>query len=284
MLLGYARVSTQDQNPQLQFDALTDAGCEKIFVEKVSGAQRDRPELSAAIDYARAGDTLVVRRLDRLASAQTQTDDASGCSGSHCLACRTHESSVVVSALGSIGLSGRNCQVLSRSAVRSNVQFRQRSVHLACRDTEIGLDDQIHGAGVDLFIWRWIAVDRVVGRSGVGDRGTDTCGHQLGDDVSPTNTAQGDVEADTLVALLGEQILQDHLGSWRVDRPDHDLGIKANRAKHRMRPRATQTGTIGGADALRYDSAFDAQLVQSNDDVEGDLVRALFLGVLGQNE
>ncbi len=51
---------------------MTDAGCEKIFVEKASGAQRDRPELSAAIDYARAGDTLVVWKLDRLARSLKQ--------------------------------------------------------------------------------------------------------------------------------------------------------------------------------------------------------------------
>ena len=72
MLVGYARVSTQDQNPQLQLDALKADGCEKIFVEKASGAQRDRPELSAAIDYARAGDTLVVWKLDRLARSLKQ--------------------------------------------------------------------------------------------------------------------------------------------------------------------------------------------------------------------
>ena len=72
MLVGYARVSTQDQNPRLQLDALKDAGCEKIFVEKASGAQRDRPELSAAIDCARAGDTLVVWKLDRLARSLKQ--------------------------------------------------------------------------------------------------------------------------------------------------------------------------------------------------------------------
>jgi len=67
MLVGYARVSTQDQNPALQTDALKAADCERVFVEKASGAQRDRPELKAALDYLRSGDTLVVWKLDRLA-------------------------------------------------------------------------------------------------------------------------------------------------------------------------------------------------------------------------
>ncbi|MBZ0300246.1 MAG: recombinase family protein [Anaerolineae bacterium] len=72
MLIGYARVSTQDQNPEMQHDALTAAGCEKIFTEKASGAQRDRPQLQAALEYMRAGDTLVVWKLDRLARSLKQ--------------------------------------------------------------------------------------------------------------------------------------------------------------------------------------------------------------------
>jgi DNA invertase Pin-like site-specific DNA recombinase len=72
MLIGYARVSTQDQNPELQQDALTKNGCEKIFTEKASGAGRDRPQLNAAIEYMRAGDTLVVWKLDRLARSLKQ--------------------------------------------------------------------------------------------------------------------------------------------------------------------------------------------------------------------
>jgi DNA invertase Pin-like site-specific DNA recombinase len=72
MLIGYARVSTQDQNPALQLDALKAAGCEKVFVEKASGAQRDRPELMAALDYVRSGDSLVVWKLDRLARSLKQ--------------------------------------------------------------------------------------------------------------------------------------------------------------------------------------------------------------------
>jgi len=67
MLIGYARVSTQDQKPELQLDALKQAGCEEVFVEKASGAQRERPELAAALRHARKGDVLVVWRLDRLA-------------------------------------------------------------------------------------------------------------------------------------------------------------------------------------------------------------------------
>lgn len=72
MLVGYARVSTQDQNPDLQLDALKAAGCEKVFVEKASGAQRERPELKAALEYLRAGDALVVWKLDRLARSVKQ--------------------------------------------------------------------------------------------------------------------------------------------------------------------------------------------------------------------
>ena len=72
MLVGYARVSTQDQNPQLQLDALEAHGCEKVFQEKASGAQRDRPQLQAALEYCRQGDVLVVWKLDRLARSLKQ--------------------------------------------------------------------------------------------------------------------------------------------------------------------------------------------------------------------
>jgi DNA invertase Pin-like site-specific DNA recombinase len=72
MLVGYARVSTQDQNPALQLDALRSAGCERIFEEKASGAQRERPELTAALAFVRKGDTLVVWKLDRLARSLKQ--------------------------------------------------------------------------------------------------------------------------------------------------------------------------------------------------------------------
>lgn len=72
MKLGYARVSTTDQSPQLQVDALNGAGCERLFTEHASGAQRDRPELAAALEFARAGDMLVVWKLDRLARSLSQ--------------------------------------------------------------------------------------------------------------------------------------------------------------------------------------------------------------------
>lgn len=65
-LIGYARVSTVEQNPQLQQDALQHAGCERIFVDQASGALDQRPELARALDHLRRGDTLVVWRLDRL--------------------------------------------------------------------------------------------------------------------------------------------------------------------------------------------------------------------------
>jgi len=66
MLIGYARVSTHDQNLDLQKDALEKAGCEKIHVEKASGKSSNRPELRKVMNYLREGDTLVVWRLDRL--------------------------------------------------------------------------------------------------------------------------------------------------------------------------------------------------------------------------
>ena len=60
MLIGYARVSTKDQDRALQLDALNAAGCERIFEETASGAKRDREQLAAALEFMREGDTLVV--------------------------------------------------------------------------------------------------------------------------------------------------------------------------------------------------------------------------------
>lgn len=66
MLVGYARVSTDDQNLDLQHDALKKVGCEQIYEDQLSGARAERPGLQQALEYARNGDTLVVWRLDRL--------------------------------------------------------------------------------------------------------------------------------------------------------------------------------------------------------------------------
>lgn len=65
-LLGYARVSTLHQSPDMQTRALTEAGAERIWTDRMSGARDDRPELAALLDYARRGDVLMVWRLDRL--------------------------------------------------------------------------------------------------------------------------------------------------------------------------------------------------------------------------
>ena len=65
--IGYARVSTTDQNLDLQTDALTRAGCDKIFVEKASGGDRERPELRAALEWVRKDDVFICWKLDRLA-------------------------------------------------------------------------------------------------------------------------------------------------------------------------------------------------------------------------
>jgi DNA invertase Pin-like site-specific DNA recombinase len=66
MLVGYARVSTDDQDHALQLDALRQAGCERIITETASGSRHDRPELTRLLEHARSGDVLVVWRLDRL--------------------------------------------------------------------------------------------------------------------------------------------------------------------------------------------------------------------------
>jgi DNA invertase Pin-like site-specific DNA recombinase len=67
MLIGYARVSTDDQHLDSQRAALRVFGCQRIYEEKISGAKRERPELSKVLDHVREGDVLVATRLDRLA-------------------------------------------------------------------------------------------------------------------------------------------------------------------------------------------------------------------------
>lgn len=66
MLVGYARISTADQNLSLQMDALAQAGCCKIFTDQMTGSAANRPGLSAALEFVRKGDSLVVWKLDRL--------------------------------------------------------------------------------------------------------------------------------------------------------------------------------------------------------------------------
>lgn len=65
-IIGYARVSTSDQETTLQHDALSKAGCERVFEDRASGVKTDRPGLAEALRYLRDGDTLTVWKLDRL--------------------------------------------------------------------------------------------------------------------------------------------------------------------------------------------------------------------------
>ena len=72
------RVSTQDQNLDLQIEALTQAGCKRIFKDKISGSRAERPGLAKALDMMREGDTLVVWKLDRLGRSVKQLVDLVG--------------------------------------------------------------------------------------------------------------------------------------------------------------------------------------------------------------
>ena len=78
MLIGYARVSTQDQNLDLQVDALIKAGCQKIFDDKISGSRSERAGLAKALEMLRDGDTLVVWKLDRLGRSVNNLVDLVG--------------------------------------------------------------------------------------------------------------------------------------------------------------------------------------------------------------
>ncbi|MBA4697762.1 MAG: recombinase family protein [Legionella sp.] len=89
MKIGYARVSTTDQNLDLQLTALKEAGCGRIYQEKISGSKKGRPELQRLLDQLRPNDIVVVWRLDRLARStqdlleladSIKTADASFCS------------------------------------------------------------------------------------------------------------------------------------------------------------------------------------------------------------
>ena len=66
MQIGYARISTKDQNLSLQLEALDQAGCEKVYADKTSGVKAERKEFNLALEVLREGDTLVVWKLDRL--------------------------------------------------------------------------------------------------------------------------------------------------------------------------------------------------------------------------
>ncbi|CAM4393624.1 MAG: DNA-invertase hin [Legionellaceae bacterium] len=72
MKIGYARVSTTDQNLELQLTALKEAGCNRIYQEKISGSKKERPELKRLLEQLRSNDIVVVWKLDRLARSTHQ--------------------------------------------------------------------------------------------------------------------------------------------------------------------------------------------------------------------
>nr|WP_272739283.1 recombinase family protein [Klebsiella pneumoniae] len=83
-LIGYARVSTAEQDTALQTDALRKAGCERVFEDTASGAKADRPGLADALAYLRDGDVLAVWRLDRLGRSMPHLIETIGALEGHC--------------------------------------------------------------------------------------------------------------------------------------------------------------------------------------------------------
>jgi DNA invertase Pin-like site-specific DNA recombinase len=75
MKLGYARVSTDDQETHLQIDALKAADCDRIYQEKATGSKTDRPELMRLLDNARKGDVVIVWKMDRLGRSLLQSGE-----------------------------------------------------------------------------------------------------------------------------------------------------------------------------------------------------------------
>ncbi|MCP4182257.1 MAG: recombinase family protein, partial [Hyphomicrobiales bacterium] len=78
MKIGYARVSTEDQKLDVQIDALKQAGCEKIYKEKITGSKRDRPQLDKMLEHIRAGDVVVITKYDRLSRSLRDLIDIVG--------------------------------------------------------------------------------------------------------------------------------------------------------------------------------------------------------------
>ena len=136
MKIGYARVSTTDQNLDLQLAALKEAGCSRVFQEKISGAKKDRPELQRLLDHLRPGDVVVVWKLDRLARSTHQLlelveliriADASFCSLSEPWAdTTTHAGKMIMTVFAGIAEFERDL-IRERTAV-GRVAAKQRGI------------------------------------------------------------------------------------------------------------------------------------------------------------
>ena len=120
MLIGYARVSRDKQETALQLDALDKAGCQRVYVEKLSGASPERPELERCLDTLRGGDTLIVWHLDRLGRSIKDLIE-------------------IVSSLKRQGIGFRS---LTQSDIDTTTANGEKPPH-----NDYGLCNPIHGAG-----------------------------------------------------------------------------------------------------------------------------------------
>jgi DNA invertase Pin-like site-specific DNA recombinase len=222
-LLGYARVSTTDQHPQLQVDALERAGCYRVFTETASGARADRPVLEQVLDQLRPGDTLVVWKLDRLGRSLRHLVDT-------------------VTGLAERGIGFRSLQeAIDTTTPGGKLVFH---VFAALAEFERDLIRERTGAG--------LAAARSRGRR--GGRPSVLTGHKL--EVAREMYGSGQYTVAAIAKTLGisRASVYRHLsevGSWTwpspcEERVEFDLPITSRRAfVHQVLPRPVLAAHVG---------------------------------------